>query len=729
MLRNGTYRSMYQGEEARLRSGSLAVARERKHLALCINTQEEVKRYHRYCNHSGGQAAPKVERSHPRRSEEDDDNSPHRREQQQHLEIKAIVIQRAWRASASRRGSWQGQHKFRTGYHRVETVPSKSLQDTVMTNISPEQLKSLQSGFKHVNDGGFQLQSNHLTMDLDNNININMPPTETKVLIIQRAWRDFLQRQEAEKRSPSPPSLSSSDKMSMSISMTTLSDGSTPDYREDGMDLGSDVSSRSSSESNSNKVTPCSPSLDLATLEDYKSSPSLDLVTLEDYEEDEDYQEYKKKVIEEWESEYGEDYTSPQPPGQEEGRGGGVVGVDGTGEGYRKTVNSRSLAEEFQEVKTVPPLPAPSGRTATSVAAVPEELKQNGNLILPRSNQLHSPGTPQGGTGTPKPSHRSSSQGRGSRSTGTGGVGGGGGGGGGGGSGGTGGRMGGYREEECVEEEPLPTMDWAALERHLAGLQCREQENQNLNHNQNHNMGKTNYTSAQKNERESIRQKLALGSFFDDGPGIYTSCSKSGKPSLSSRLQSGMNLQICFVNDSGSDKDSDADDSKTETSLDTPLSPMSKQSSSYSDRDTTEDDSESLEDMDFLSRQKKLQAEAKLALAMAKPMAKMQVEVEKQNRKKSPVADLLPHMPHISECLMKRSLKPTDLRDMTLGQLQVIVNDLHSQIESLNEELVQLLLIRDELHMEQDAMLVDIEDLTRHAESQQKHLAERTLSK
>lgn len=74
---------------------------------------------------------------------------------------------------------------------------------------------------------------------------------------------------------------------------------------------------------------------------------------------------------------------------------------------------------------------------------------------------------------------------------------------------------------------------------------------------------------------------------------------------------------------------------------------QSKQSSSYSDRDTTEDDSESLEDMDFLSRQKKLQAEAQLALAMAKPMAKMQVEVEKQNRKKSPVADLVS-----SRCLM-----------------------------------------------------------------------------
>ncbi|KAG9278526.1 schwannomin-interacting protein 1 isoform X2 [Astyanax mexicanus] len=466
------------------------------------------------------------------------------------------------------------------------------------------------------------------------------------------------------------------------------------DYREDGMDLGSDASSRSGSESNSNKVTPCS---------ECKSSPSLELAALDDYdEEDEDYQQYKKRVIEDWESEYGANYADNQQPAENDGA-------------FRKPANSRSLAEELQDVKSTPPPPTDQ-TTATVAAAVPEELKQNGNLILPNTQHLLSPSSGRG-KALAKPGHRSPGAGGGG---GTGVLGG----------GGTGlgscYRLGGYKEESVLEESQLPTMDWAALERHLAGLQFREQQE---NHNQNQGLGRTNSTNAQKNERESIRQKLALGSFFDDGPGIYTSCSKSGKPSLSSRLQSGMNLQICFVNDSGSDKDSDADDSKTETSLDTPLSPMSKQSSSYSDRDTTEDDSESLEDMDFLSRQKKLQAEAKLALAMAKPMAKMQVEVEKQNRKKSPVADLLPHMPHISECLMKRSLKPTDLQDMTLGQLQVIVNDLHSQIESLNEELVQLLLIRDELHMEQDAMLVDIEDLTRHAESQQKHMAEKTLSK
>ncbi|XP_028283641.1 schwannomin-interacting protein 1-like isoform X2 [Parambassis ranga] len=235
---------------------------------------------------------------------------------------------------------------------------------------------------------------------------------------------------------------------------------------------------------------------------------------------------------------------------------------------------------------------------------------------------------------------------------------------------------------------------------------------------------------AQRNERESIRQKLALGSFYDDEPVIYTSCSKNGP---SSRLQTGVNLQVCFVNDSSSsDKDSDAEDSRTETSLDTPLSPVSKQSSSLSDRDTAEEDSDPLDDCGgFWRVQRRLQEEARVALALARPMARMQVEVERQIQlhRRSPVADLLPHLPHISEGLMKRNLRRGDMRDMSLGQLQVITNDLHSQIQSLNEELVQLLLLRDELHVEQDAMLVDIEDLTRHAHSHQRHQAEKAMPK
>ncbi|XP_010188746.1 PREDICTED: IQ domain-containing protein J, partial [Mesitornis unicolor] len=99
-----------------------------------------------------------------------------------------------------------------------------------------EELKRLQHTLEQVNDGKDLLQSHQLAMDEENNIkkyDINLQPLESKVKIIQRAWREYLQRQDLphheqlDKRSPSPPSLSS-DKMSRSISMNTFSDSSTP---------------------------------------------------------------------------------------------------------------------------------------------------------------------------------------------------------------------------------------------------------------------------------------------------------------------------------------------------------------------------------------------------------------------------------------------------------------------------------------------------------------------
>jgi hypothetical protein len=62
----------------------------------------------------------------------------------------------------------------------------------------------------------------------------------------------------------------------------------------------------------------------------------------------------------------------------------------------------------------------------------------------------------------------------------------------------------------------------------------------------------------------------------------------------------------------------------------------------------------------------------------------------------------------------KRRMSRQMLTEMNVAQLQVIVNDLHTHIEKLNESLVQLLMERDELHMGQDSLLVDIEDLTRY---------------
>ncbi|NXY53045.1 IQCJ protein, partial [Callaeas wilsoni] len=108
-----------------------------------------------------------------------------------------------------------------------------------------EELRRLQHTLEQVNDGKDSLQSHQLAMDEENNIQeypINLQPLESKVKIIQRAWREHLQRQDLspspspelrDKRSPSPTSPTSprspgSGKMSRSVSMNTFSDSSTP---------------------------------------------------------------------------------------------------------------------------------------------------------------------------------------------------------------------------------------------------------------------------------------------------------------------------------------------------------------------------------------------------------------------------------------------------------------------------------------------------------------------
>lgn len=62
----------------------------------------------------------------------------------------------------------------------------------------------------------------------------------------------------------------------------------------------------------------------------------------------------------------------------------------------------------------------------------------------------------------------------------------------------------------------------------------------------------------------------------------------------------------------------------------------------------------------------------------------------------------------------KRRVSRQMLTDMNVAQLQIIVNEFHTQIESLNEQLVKYLMERDDLTMCQDSMLVEIEDVTRY---------------
>lgn len=120
---------------------------------------------------------------------------------------------------------------------------------------------------------------------------------------------------------------------------------------------------------------------------------------------------------------------------------------------------------------------------------------------------------------------------------------------------------------------------------------------------------------------------------------------------------------------------------------------------------------------DFFTKQAKLQIEARMALCQAKDMAHMQMEFEKRSLPLSPVTRVIHtavEKAGLSLAPDKRRLSRYYLTRLNVHQLQTILTELQSHAEVLNEELVELLMERDELHISQDATLIDIEDLSRY---------------
>lgn len=203
---------------------------------------------------------------------------------------------------------------------------------------------------------------------------------------------------------------------------------------------------------------------------------------------------------------------------------------------------------------------------------------------------------------------------------------------------------------------------------------------------------------ARENARENIRKKLAL---------------EAGKEKSDS-----CDLQICFMNEFASDEDisEDADPvskaaeeiaksniSHRKSQIIVPLSP------SVDPKPLTQSSSNSLHDdatVKFQEEVRRLQKSAQASLVRARENVKGNIQDtvnlrQQRNRKLFELVGL-PKISKVNRGAISR---------LNVAQLQLIQNDYLAQIESLNEELVCLLVSRDELVMEQDAMLTDIQDL------------------
>eukprot|EP00057_Strongylocentrotus_purpuratus_P025755 XP_011680229.1 PREDICTED: uncharacterized protein DDB_G0283697 isoform X4 [Strongylocentrotus purpuratus] len=257
----------------------------------------------------------------------------------------------------------------------------------------------------------------------------------------------------------------------------------------------------------------------------------------------------------------------------------------------------------------------------------------------------------------------------------------------------------------------LPVLDWDSLEKHLAKMEKEEEQQQSAK-------------QSQKNSRQEILRKLAMGADEEAEGDIYG----KGRDKLSARLQGGMNLQICFVNEN---LDSDDDEGSKVVALPSSstipgpivgnrdsryLFSRECSASSTSSSASPKAPSVTFEDIeDFESKKAHLQEEARIAWSKAEPLAKLQMELERQQRKSSPSSALC-HLSGLGDLpisLLGKRFQYKTLSRMNVSKLQIILNDLHSQIERLNEDLVQCLLARDSHKREQESRLIDIEDLNR----------------
>ncbi|XP_031763602.2 schwannomin-interacting protein 1 homolog isoform X2 [Galleria mellonella] len=271
-------------------------------------------------------------------------------------------------------------------------------------------------------------------------------------------------------------------------------------------------------------------------------------------------------------------------------------------------------------------------------------------------------------------------------------------------------------------ETALPKLDLDAIENHIKAAKEAERR--------------------KRNDREEIRRRLAMGADTEEYYSLGHVDRPGKKPSLHSRLQN------------ASDNESQASDAEKNLNnkslsqssifsksnynhpyqtrplsvnitkhdkISTVQSGAKLRPTSLSSKPKTRSSQSmthiELKESDFYALQATLQTEARIALAQAKEMARLQMERERRSRAVSPVTEMLRRSMEKANAPLaadRRRVSRQLLTDMNIAQLQVIVNELHSQIESLNDSLVKLLMARDELHMGQDSMLVDIEDLTRY---------------
>ncbi|XP_070786353.1 schwannomin-interacting protein 1 [Enoplosus armatus] len=220
----------------------------------------------------------------------------------------------------------------------------------------------------------------------------------------------------------------------------------------------------------------------------------------------------------------------------------------------------------------------------------------------------------------------------------------------------------------------LPIMHWEALSLRIAELEKQEEEKKAKSGvSLERGRAPVSWTEERGRRAES----------WEDGD---DACN-SHVLALTSRLQTQMNLQLCFINNSESEEEEEEEEKKE--------GETSKKESTNTQRGAAQ-------------VHKSPQPAAKPDKPKSRGIRNTLRNLRDRLRADHKTLTAARHNPVVQ----RRHLERSDLQSFSIKDLNTLCTSLSQDIQGLSSELVGLLQVRDQLRTEQDAMLLEVQDLT-----------------
>ncbi|XP_034020673.1 schwannomin-interacting protein 1 [Thalassophryne amazonica] len=232
-----------------------------------------------------------------------------------------------------------------------------------------------------------------------------------------------------------------------------------------------------------------------------------------------------------------------------------------------------------------------------------------------------------------------------------------------------------WQESYDKDSLHLPIMHWEALSLRIAELEKQEEEKKEK-------MAKSPSDSPLNRCRAPLswtEERGRRAESWDDGDNVYN----SHVMALTSRLQTQMNLQLCFINNSESEEE---DEKQVE---------VGQKENSSTKKGTVH-----------------VHQHPPPPAKPEKPKASKGFRNTLRILRDKLRTDHKPHTPAHDPVAQQRRLSLSDLQSFSVKDLNSLCASLSQAIQDLSSELVGRLQIRDQLRTEQDALLLEVQDLT-----------------